>query len=89
MVRVAIIFFTLNLHPCSVDPDQPASRSCILVQYMAHCNVLNCMIWFNKIRNVSYMGHNARKSVFGVSEKSRFKPVSSITKTTYILEISL
>ena len=35
-----------------------------------------------------YMGHNSRKTVFGVSDKASFKPVSSATETSEKIEIS-
>ena len=40
-------------------------------------------------RAVVYMGHDARKPVFGVSDKVSFKPFSSATKTSKKFEILL
>ena len=45
------------------------------------------MMWF--YHDVTHLGLVARKSVFGVSDKARLKPVSSATETSLKIEISI
>ena len=60
--------------PCSEDPDQTPhhAASNLVLQFLPMTHKKDIRL---------YMGRDARKPVFWVSDKGNFKPVSSATET--------